>query len=230
MDHNWQKLANKLAEYVPFTASNLIWRLLDGSNRSLLDVGCGPGRPAGIIKRHRPMFLAGTDIFVPYLQHCQQNHTHDELIRCDLRNLPIREKSFDAALCKEVIEHLDKQEGDALIKKLEKIARQQVIITTPVGRYEQHEYDGNPFQEHKSARKPADMRNYGFTVRGVGVRGMHGEGGLQACLPQALRWLIDICYVLAGPVVHFFPELACYMVCSKKLAIKQGGTSDGDIH
>ena len=218
---NWQRLVNKMAEYVPFTASNLVWYLLDSSNKSLLDVGCGPGRAGGIIKRHRTIFSVGVDIFSPYLKLCQENHTYDELIRCDVRQLPFRGKSFDAVLCKEVIEHLDMQEGDDLIKELEQIARRQVIITTPVGTYKQHEYDNNPFQEHRSARKPSDLKRYGFTVRGIGIRGMHGERGFQSRVPRPVRWMLDILYVLAGPVVYFFPSLACYMVCSKELQIRE---------
>ena len=218
VEGNWAGLVSKVAEYIPFTASNLVWHLIDSSSKSLLDVGCGLGGVGGIIKRHRTIFSVGIDIFSPYLKHCKENHTHDELIRCDVRRLPFREKSFDAVLCKEVIEHLDMQEGDELIKELERMARRQVIITTPVGTYKQHAYDNNPFQEHRSAREPSDLRRYGYTVRGVGIRGMHGEGGLQSHAPKPVRWLLDILYVIVGPVVYFLPSLACYMVCSKELA------------
>jgi SAM-dependent methyltransferase len=214
---SWQSLVNKMAEYVPFTASNSVWRFLGNSDRGLLDVGCGSGRVGGIIKRHRPIYSVGADVFPAYLKLCRENQTHDELVRCDVRHLPFRKRSFDTVLCKEVIEHLDIQDGDKLIKELEHIARRQVIITTPVGNYEQHEYDDNPFQEHRSARKPTDLKRHGFTVRGVGIRSLHGERGFQSRLPRPVRWLTDILYVLAGPVVYFFPNLACYMVCSKKI-------------
>lgn len=214
---NREGFVNKVAEYIPFAASNLIWRFLNNSNQSLLDVGCGSGRPGGIIKRHRNVFSVGVDIFRPYLQHCKENHTHDELIQCDVRKLPFKKKSFDAVLCKEVIEHLDKQEGDELIKELERVAQSQLILTTPVGAYEQHEYDDNPFQQHRSAREPSDLKHYGFTVRGVGIRSMHGERGFQSRIPQPFRWLLDILYVLAGPFVYFLPKFACHMVCTKRL-------------
>lgn len=225
---NWEGLVNKVAEYVPFTGSNLVWRFLrNNSSESLLDVGCGPGRPGAIIKRHKNIFSVGVDIFRPYLQYCRENHTHDELIQCNVRKLPFKKRSFDAVLCKEVMEHFDRQEGDELIKELEQIARRQVIITTPVGGYKQHEYNGNPFQEHRSAREPTDMRRYGYAVRGVGIRGMHGEGGFQSRIPEAFRWLLDILYVSAGPFVYFFPKFACYMVCTKRL--NKGGLNNGNL-
>jgi SAM-dependent methyltransferase len=215
---SWKNLANKAAEYIPFTGSNLLWHFLDSQSHSLLDVGCGTGRAGAIIKRHRRhIFMVGVDVFMPYLQNCRENNIYNTLIYCDARRLPFREKTFDVAICREVIEHLEHQEGQELIEKLEQIAQRQVIVTTPVGVYEQHEYDGNPFQEHKSFREPRDLRCLGYTVRGVGIRKMHGEQGLQSHFPNSLTWLLDILYVLAGPVVYFFPKRACYMVCTKKL-------------
>lgn len=215
---SWKNLANKAAEYIPFTGSNLLWRFLDSQSQSLLDVGCGTGRAGAIIRRHRGnIFMVGVDIFMLYLQDCRKNNSYNALIYCDAKWLPFRQKTFDVAICREVIEHLERQEGEELIKKLEQIARGQVIVTTPVGVYEQHEYKGNPFQEHKSFREPHDLRRLGYTVRGVGIRNMHGEQGLQSRFPNSLTWLLDILYVLAGPVVYFLPNWACYMVCTKKL-------------
>ncbi len=213
----WGSLVDKIGEYVPFTASNLVWRLLNNSSKSLLDVGCGPGRPGRTIKRHKNIFTVGADIFFPYLISGKRRQIHNEYVQCDVRKLPFKEKSFDVVLCKEVIEHLEKAEGEEVIRELEQIARRQVIITTPVGGYIQQEYDGNPFQEHLSARAPTELRQSGYTVRGVGIRGMHGEQGFQKHFPKFLGFLLDIMYVLAGPIVYFFPEIACYMVCTKRL-------------
>lgn len=212
----WESLVDRMGEYVPFTASNLVWRLLDNSSKSLLDAGCGPGKPGRIIKRHRNIFTVGADIFFPYLISGKERQIHDEYVLCDVRKLPFKENSFDVVLCKEVIEHLEKAEGEEVIREMEQIARRQVIITTPVGIWVQPEYDSNPFQEHLSAREPIEMETLGYTVRGVGIRGMHGEQGFQEHFPQFLGFLLDIMYVLAGPIVYFFPKWACFMVCIKR--------------
>ncbi|MCJ7791619.1 MAG: class I SAM-dependent methyltransferase [Dehalococcoidia bacterium] len=193
---SWENLVNKAAEYIPFTGSNLLWRFLDSQSQSLLDVGCGTGRAGAIIRRHRgDILMVGVDIFMPYLQNCRKNNIYNALIYCDARRLPFMKKTFDVVICREVIEHLERQEGEELIKKPEQIAQRQVIVTTPAGVYGQHEYDGNPFQEHKSFREPCDLRRLGYTVRGVGIRKMHGEQGLQSHFPNSLTWLLDILHL-----------------------------------
>jgi len=215
---NWEDLVNRFAEYVPFTVSSLVWRRLDGASKTLLDVGCGQGRPGGIIKRHKNVFTVGADIFPPDLQSCQQNHSHDAVVQCDVRKLPFKSKSFDVVLCKEVIEHLEKQEGDELVRQLEQIARRQVIITTPVGLYTYHAHGDNPFMTHKSAREPGEMRQLSYKVKGIGLHHVDSEQEvLYPYLPKSLKWIGDILYVLAGPIVYFFPKWACFMVCIKNL-------------
>jgi hypothetical protein len=44
------------------------------------------------------------------------------------------------------------------LEAIERIARRRVIITAPVGRCHQEEYDANPHQAHKSTWLPQDFR------------------------------------------------------------------------
>jgi len=60
---------------------------------------------------------------------------------CDVRKLPFKQKSFDTVLCMEVIEHLEKEEAIRLIEDMEKIARKKIIITTPVGFWEDYVHE-----------------------------------------------------------------------------------------
>lgn len=213
----WKSLVEKLVEYMPFTATNMVWRMIDTSSKSLLDVGCGPGEVGRVIRRHRDIYLVGVDAYIPYLDHCRKINSHDELVQCDVRKLDFEDESFDVVLCKELIEHLEKADVYEFIRRIERIARKQIIITTPVGRYEAHACDGNDLQEHRSAWRPFELKEMGYSVRGVGLRGLFGEEGIYTHVPGFARPIADIIYVLVGPVVFFFPQIACHMVCQKNV-------------
>lgn len=75
------------------------------------------------------------------------------------------EQSVDSIVLMDVIEHLPKEDGKRLLTKSEKIARNQVIIFTPLGFMPQCHPDGidawglggGKFQEHKSGWLPSDF-------------------------------------------------------------------------
>jgi 2-polyprenyl-3-methyl-5-hydroxy-6-metoxy-1,4-benzoquinol methylase len=223
---NIVEVLKRFRGYVPFTALNLLRRFLGNSNESLLDIGCGKGQPAKFLTHDKNMLIIGADVHRPYLEYCKAHNTHSDYVQCDVRNSPFAVKSFDAVLCKEVIEHLSKEEAEKLINEIENIARKQVFITTPVGTYKQTEYDENPFQEHVSTWMPEELRQLDYEVRGVGFRNMLGERGLEAKLPRAFKWFGDVAYVLAGPIVYYFPRLACFVVCVKNLDFQRSKTTN----
>lgn len=203
---------------LPFTALNTVWRRLDKDAASVLDVGCGRGEPMRFLASRLRLFSTGVDIFVPYLRECQMGRVHDQWVLADVRRLPFRPKSYDVVLCMEVLEHLTEEEGSGLIEALERMARRQVIFSTPVGEWEQHEFDGNAFQEHQHIWRPQAMRERGYRVWGHGLQRLGGLSGVQSPLPPPLRPLIDVFWVLAGVFTHSRPELAGNMVCVKELS------------
>lgn len=211
------QLSRRVRPYLPFTALNTAWRSIPRDARSMLDVGCGQGEPMRFIRRKRWLFSVGVDIFLPYLRECRRVGIHDQYIQCDVRSLPFRRKSFDVVLCMEVLEHLDKEDGRNVINALEEIARWRVIITTPVGAHEQHEFDHNPYQQHQVIWQPAEMKALGYKVRGHGIKNLGGMSGRQSPLPRLLRPLVDVAWVLAGPLVCLWPHLAGNMVCIKTI-------------
>ena len=207
----------------PFTALNTVSRHLDREASSLLDVGCGRGEPMRFLGGKLRLFSTGVDIFTPYLRECQRAGVHSQYVRCDVRRLPFRAKSFDVVLCMEVLEHLAEAEGGQLIGALERLARHQVIFTTPVGEHEQHEFDDNAYQAHQHIWAPAEMKERGYKVWGHGLRNLGGMSGIQSPLPLPLRPLVDVLWVFAGLISRFRPELAGHMVCIKNLERGRGG-------
>ena len=120
-----------------------------------------------------------------------------------------------------MLEHLDSEEGKELLRQMEEIGRLQVAIITPVGEYKQGQaVAGDAHYRYRSTWFPAQLREQGYRVQGSGIRNMQGETGFMAHLPRFCQPLCHFLWVLAGPLVYFFPNLAGSMVCVKSLKIK----------
>jgi SAM-dependent methyltransferase len=217
------RVLSAIRPYVPFTALNTAWRFIDKDSESILDVGCGKGSPMKFINRRRQFHTVGLDIFEPYIKQCRFEGIHDDYLLCDARNMKIEEKSFDVVLCLEMLEHLEECEGMKLLKDMEEIARKQVVISTPVGVYNQKAHDNNPHQEHRHFWTPDEMRRLGYKVRGCGLRNVGNIPRGHTIALKALFLLANAVWVLASPLVYYFPRLGGDMVCIKDFTECQRG-------
>jgi SAM-dependent methyltransferase len=158
------EILEKLSMNLPFglgrAHARAIARWMDQDTRSCLDIGCGRG--AFSLFRHYETI--GCDIYSPNLAIAKGKGFYADLVHCDVRCLPFKPKSFDITICIEVIEHLDKKEGLELIKRMEEMARRQVIITTPWGYYPLDERHDNPYLNHISGWLPEDFERMGYRV------------------------------------------------------------------
>jgi 2-polyprenyl-3-methyl-5-hydroxy-6-metoxy-1,4-benzoquinol methylase len=100
---------------------------LDRNAQSCLDVGCGRGP----FKFIQGFYSVGCNINQPSLIKAGKKGYYDNLVRCDVRQLPFKPKFFDIAICVEVIEHLDKAGGIELLEQMEEIASRRVIVMIP---------------------------------------------------------------------------------------------------
>lgn len=129
-----------------------------------------------------------------------------------------QKKFFDIVTCFHVIEHLEKKEGLKLIKQIEKIARKQIIVATPVGFQELHVYDNNPYQTHKSGWLPNDFKNKRFTVRGcTGLRCLRGERASSLFNNIVLKVINFLVTYITQLVTYYKPSLAWGMICTKNI-------------
>jgi len=67
---------------------------------------------------------------------------------------------YDLIHMGDVIEHIDKSEGQRLLDILFEKARIGILIVTPVGEYEQKGVKGNPYEAHQSVWSPVDFRRF----------------------------------------------------------------------
>ena len=152
--------------FFPDVPSTLNKQLI-GCN-SLLDLGCGH-HSLLVYCDDLPLikYSVGVELFEPYLLDSKRKNIHSQYVRADARSVEFKPGSFDTVVAVELLEHLTKQEGAALLPKMEEWSSRKVVITTPNGYVWQDAYHNNPYQEHKSGWSAKELRERGFEVFGV---------------------------------------------------------------
>jgi len=208
-----------------FLAANTVWReaaisrrLRERKGGSVLDVGCGKHSALLSIAKHYKFELTGLDIFEPYLKEAKNKGGYRSVVLADARQLPFKDKSFEAVACIEVIEHVGKEGGEKLLNELERISRWLVLISTPIGESVQHAYDGNPYQEHRYIWSVEELEARGFEMRGRGLKGLAGEHwwGL---LPYFLRPIQYVIEIIGTSISYSFPKIASGVIAWKETGI-----------
>lgn len=140
---------------------------------------------------------------------------HNKYIKADILKLEFEPKSFDAVIALAVIEHMTKEDGYALIEKMERWASKKIIITTTNGYLPQDEVEGNPLQVHKSGWTLKELRDLGFKVYGkFGWIKLRGYVGRVKYRP-AILWecISGVTQYFTGP----FPKYAFIFFATKEV-------------
>ena len=166
----------------------------------VLDIGCGI-QPQEMLQ---PRVHVCCEPFPPYLKVLAEK----SLARIDrnwvllgatwekaLDLLP--EKSVDTIFLLDVIEHVERQEGERLLQRTLALARRQLVIFTPLGFMPQSHPDGTDmwglgggsWQEHKSGWGPEDFRE-GWEV--VASKDFHLVDNMGKILPEPFGALFAI--------------------------------------
>ena len=172
----------------------------------VLDLGCGQ---SSILQNlPKKFYSVGVDAYLPYIEKSKEMNIHDEYVVVDMLKVDFPEKSFDAIICFEVVEHLEREVAIALMNKMERWAKKKIIITTPNGFIPQGEYDGNELQEHKSGWTSRDFKNLGFETRGLQGLKIFGNSKYP---------IVAILWHISFPLVYFFPSLSWRLLAIKTL-------------
>lgn len=196
--------------------------LVDKSVESVLDLGCGQGKPMAMIKLWRKIdYACGVDLYKPYIAQAKKAKLHDKYITADLRKINFPPKSYDLVLASHVLEHLKKKEALSLLNKMEKIARKQVIVATPVGELYQPEYDSNKLQEHLSYFLPEEFEKRGYRIVRYGMKWLldeHSSGLIHKVKNPFFKRIIYLFNFVLTPFYYLFPGICDYtFVAHKKL-------------
>ncbi len=193
---------------------------------SVLDIGCGPSSP--IQYCHNLKYSVGVETYKPYIEQSKALKIHTKYINKAIEDLDFPEKSFDAVILIEVIEHMTKAQGKIILKSAEKWAKKKVIITTPNGFFPMGEVDNNKHQRHLSGWTVADFKKLGFRCRGVtGAKFMYtGENHVDSLSdgqfsfvnmrykPQQLSFLVNAFLQI---FVYYIPSAAFELFAVKRL-------------
>jgi len=147
---------------------------IDFNSKVVVDLGCGFERWGHLIRSEvdkggNNAYIMGCDVYRPYLEETRKYNPYDDLVVCDVKNLPFKEKSFDITFALEIIEHMTKPEGMKFLSKLENWTSDTVIISTPYGYYPQGEAHNNLFEIHRSVWHPEDFLECGYQTFKCGV-------------------------------------------------------------
>jgi hypothetical protein len=136
--------------------------------RTVLDVGAGV-RPMQWFRPERHLCIEPFDRYADILRSAgyevQQARALDAML-----HLLVEGARFEAVMLLDVIEHMDKAEGDKVLGLALALATRQVVVVTPDGFTEQtHDawgYGGHAWQTHRSGWTRADF-GFGFDVQRV---------------------------------------------------------------
>ncbi len=185
------------------------------SCRNVLDLGCGRHSMVPILPSK--IDTTGVELFEPHLKEAITKGRHNRYIQGDVTKVGFPDKSFDAVVLLDVIEHLSKEEGAALMGRMERWARKKVVIFTPNGFLHQDEFDENPLMRHRSGWESDEFQKLGYKVYGVrGLRALkkksfeedHDHHGHDA---------IDGPSDLAQILTYHVPSWAFQLFCVKTL-------------
>jgi len=199
----YQKIFPSLVKYLKKELSDC---------NSVLDLGCGNNSP---IQYCNVPFSAGVENFESYLKESQQKKIHNQYLKADITKIDFKPNSFDAVIAIDVLEHLFKEEGYALLKKMEKWARKKIIVFTPNGYVYQDGYDNNPLQEHKSGWSIKELKELGFKI--FGINGWKKLRGYKASIKYKPTLLWRIISDLTQKIVYYFPKLAFQLLAVKEI-------------
>lgn len=185
-------------------------------SKTLLDLGCGRNSPIKFFS-NKLKYSLGVDSHLASVEDSKKYKIHTEYVVSGIlgacRN--IADNSFDCAIALDVIEHLEKKDGEKLLNEMERIAKKRVIIFTPNEFLKQNVFDNNQAQKHLSGWSAREMKRMGFKIYGMsGLKTLRKELGEIKYKPHIFWQFLSS---LSQIPVYYLPGFAFQILCVKKL-------------
>ena len=192
--------------------------VLDQDIKTVLDLGCGQGKPMEFInKRLKVEKSVGVDLFEPYIKEARQKKIHSQYLLTDIRRVKLPPKSFDLVMASHVLEHLPEKDAWKVLENMEKMAKKQVIAVTPIGEHYHQIEDGNILQLHLSHFTPQDFIDRGYKIKRYGWKWLLGDHGIVHTIKNdIIRKILYTFNILATPIYYYFQESCDYIFVAYK--------------
>lgn len=118
---------------------------LDMAPATVVDIGPGVGTYANLMRPEHHAHWTGMEIFAPYIERYDLASKYDEIVVGDAREVDL--PTADLYIAGDVVEHLTRPDGAALIERM-KAAAKHLLVSVPIVRYEQGEWGGNIHEAH----------------------------------------------------------------------------------
>lgn len=180
---------------------------------TVLDLGCGPSSPLQYCRNVK--YSVGVEAFDDYLKKSKKQKIHSKYIKSRIEDLEFPDKSFDAVIMIEVLEHLPTKTGVKMLSKAEKWAKKKLIVSSPNGFVAQKALDSNSLQKHLSGWDLGKMKKLGFKSRGLaGLKSLRQEvqsnsmltGDLTASMKYHPRFFWFLVATLSQLFIYYRPK------------------------
>jgi predicted TPR repeat methyltransferase len=156
----------------PVHISHCLERIIALNPQSVLDVGCGFGLWGFLCREYLDVWhgrvlpeqwqvrIDGVELFEPYIQ-AHQRAVYTQVFVADIRQAVEAIDAYDLIIAGDVIEHLDKADGAAVLDRLYAKTQKALLFNVPLGPgWEHPEAYGNPGELHRSQWTPEDTVQY----------------------------------------------------------------------
>jgi len=143
------------------------------NGQEFLDVACGQGKWGFAIKlgwSGNPKYSIGLDVWRQNLKFAKHHRVYDDYVLADARFLPFIDRSFGAVCACEFLLHVRKSDGSRVLAELERVSKKTVVISVPNKIVKVGLDRENPFEKDLSGWSAKDLKERGYTVRGVGFQ------------------------------------------------------------
>lgn len=190
----------------------------DLTKKVVLDCGCGYGIWGYLVRAEKNAnnaYLVGFDLHKPYMKYCKFHRVYDDVILADARYLPFRRKSIDVVMAAEIVEHLEQEDGEIFLDRVDELCRGVAIISTPNGPApEGHLVNESPLELHRSVWGVSDFRRRGYKVRGIGLK--YSWVFYKGQRREVASYIFAFFRYVFTPLTYIFPSIGWILIASKR--------------